>query len=96
MKIHMHILMSPAVLLALMPGKNVALRKEVVDLLDREKRSGESYSDIVLRLARGGRPLLSVVEALEALPPVEDDQLTRHVQQVRRAARRDKPRRASL
>jgi predicted CopG family antitoxin len=93
---YMHDFMSRRPLLRLMPGKNVALRKEVVEVLDREKRPGESYSDVVLRLARGGRPLLSVVEALESLSPVEDDQLTQRVREIRRAAREEKPRRATL
>lgn len=79
-----------------MSGKNVALRKEVIETLDLEKRSDESYSDVILRLARGGRPLLTVLEALERLAPVADDELTRRVREIRRTSRQDRPRRARL
>lgn len=78
-----------------MAGKNVALREEVVDLLDREKHEGESYSDVILRLAKG-RSLTSVVEALERRGFVEDDSLTRRVQEIRRAQRVEPRRRPRL
>ena len=50
MNMHMHYFICPRRDPAPVPGKNVALRREAVDLLDREKRPGESYSDVVLRL----------------------------------------------
>ena len=79
-----------------MPGKNVALRREVVDLLDREKAHGESYSDVVLRLAARPRTLESLVAALEQLPPVRDDELTRRLAAIRRSGRKDYPGRRGL
>ena len=72
----------------------MALRAEVIDLLDREKRPNESYSDVIVRLAKPPRSLLSLVEFIEGLPPVEDDELTRRVVQIRKRSRRDRPRRA--
>ncbi len=79
-----------------MPGKNVALRREAVDLLDREKRPGESYSDVVLRLAKGRSPILDLVESLRRFPPVKDDDLDRRVHAMRRRERAKPPRRVEL
>lgn len=79
-----------------MPGKNVALRREAVELLDREKRPGESYSDVVLRLAKGQSPMLDLVESLRRFPPVKDDELDRRIHAWRRRERSRPPRRADL
>jgi hypothetical protein len=72
------------------PGKNVALRREAVELLDREKRPGESYSDVVLRLGGGGsRPsLAALADFLESLPAVPDDDLDSRLALIRRDGRR--------
>ncbi len=79
-----------------MPGKNVALRREAVNLLDGEKRPGESYSDVVLRLAGRPRSLLELADFLESLPPIEDDTLDRRIHQMRLRERRLRPRRVEL
>jgi len=67
-----------------MPPKNVALRTEVIALLDGEKRPGESYSDVILRLIPARRPFHQVLEELRRRPPVESDDLTRRVEDIRR------------
>jgi predicted CopG family antitoxin len=77
-----------------MAGKNIALSGAVVKLLDDAKRKGESYSDVVLRLARGPRPMGETLEFLKSLEPVEDDSLDKIVHEIRQASRNAKPRRA--
>ncbi len=79
-----------------MPGKNVALRREVVDLLDREKRSHESYSDVVLRLADRSGALQALADNLEARTPVADDDLDRRLRAIRKDGRRGSLRRTPL
>jgi predicted CopG family antitoxin len=74
-------------------GKNVALSREAIGMLDREKRPGESYSDVVLRLARQPRPLSALVDALEALGPEPDDALGDRIREMRARERRQIPRR---
>jgi len=96
MNMHMHYFICPRRDPAPVPGKNVALRREAVDLLDREKRPGESYSDVVLRLAKGRSPLLDLVESLRRLPPVKDHDLDRRIRALRRKERSRPPRRADL
>lgn len=93
---HMHIIIYRAGVSRRMPGKNVALRSEVIEKLDREKLRGESYSDVIMRLTSGRRPMREVVEALERMGPVKDDGLTRRVQEIRRASRKDKHREAKF
>jgi len=75
-----------------MRGKNVALRSEAIESLERARREGESYSDVVLRLAGTRRPLGEVVAALEAMGPVEDDEFTRIVKEIRRTHRQERRR----
>jgi len=96
MNMHMHYFICPRRDPAPVPGKNVALRREAVDLLDREKRHGESYSDVVMRLGRQPLSLAELADALEALGPVEDDELDRRLAHARRQSRREPPRRANL
>lgn len=40
-----------------METKTIALDREAYELLRRQKRKGESFSDTVKRIAREGRPL---------------------------------------
>ncbi len=79
-----------------MPGKNVALRREVVELLDREKRPEESYSDVVLRLADRNGSLAALADTLDGLGPVKDDALDRRLSAIRRDNRRRSIRKVKL
>jgi predicted nucleic acid-binding protein/predicted CopG family antitoxin len=42
-----------------MPSKTVALDSEAYELLKRQRRAGETFSDTVKRLARPRRPITS-------------------------------------
>ena len=79
-----------------MRGKNIALRREAVEILDRQKREGESYSDVVLRLVGRRRTLVELADFLESLPPVEGDDLDRRLAAIRRQGRKASIRRADL
>jgi len=77
-------------------GKNVALRAEAIEALERARREGESYSDVVVRLAGARRPMADTIEALRRMEPVESDELDRLVQEIRRDGRKERPRGAKL
>ncbi|MCI4346887.1 MAG: hypothetical protein L3K07_09090 [Thermoplasmata archaeon] len=40
-----------------MPSRNIAIRKEIYDRLSKERRAGESFSKVVLRLLNQRGPL---------------------------------------
>ncbi len=69
-----------------MMGKNVALRAEVIELLDRTKRSEESYSDVIVRLAAAGPKRSSLLEMIRNIrvPPGDTSDLTARVREIRR------------
>lgn len=73
-------------------GKNVALRAEAIEALERARREGESYSDVVVRLAGQRRPLSEVVDKLRAMDPVESDELDRLVREIREDNRKERRR----
>ena len=55
-----------------MSSRNVALRKDVYDALRRERRAGESFTHVVLRLMSQRGPLEDLVGAWgSAAPPGE-------------------------
>jgi predicted CopG family antitoxin len=58
-----------------MESKNVALDTEAYDLLRKEKRRGESYSDVVKRLVRRSRSSLDFAGAWKDLPKKEVDEV---------------------
>ena len=96
MHMYMHNLICRRALGAPMAGKNVALRSEVIELLDQAKGPGESYSDVVLRLAGPPRSLAWLADEITRLGPVDDDDLDRTLKAIRRDGRRRKPRGARL
>ncbi len=51
-----------------MPPKNVVLREEAYDFLAKEKRPGETFSDVVLRLRGATKPLTSFAGAWKDMP----------------------------
>jgi predicted CopG family antitoxin len=51
-----------------MENTSIALDREAYDLLRAQKRSGESFSQVVKRLAASRRPLSSFVGAWKDLP----------------------------
>ncbi len=52
-----------------MPVKTVTLSEDAYAALAAMKREGESFSDVVRRLARGGRSLLEFVGAWKEASP---------------------------
>lgn len=66
-----------------MSSKNVALRAEVVEILDRAKRPGESYSDVILRLAPRRRPFEEILEELRREGEIGNDELDRRLREIR-------------
>lgn len=51
-----------------MASKNVVLREEAYEFLRKEKRPGETFSDVVLRLRGANKPLTSFAGAWKDLP----------------------------
>ena len=51
-----------------MPPKNVVLREEAYEFLRKEKRPGETFSDVVLRLRGSSKPLSSFAGAWKGMP----------------------------
>lgn len=74
----------------------MALRAEAIEALERARREGESYSDVVVRLAGQKRPMAETIEALKAMEPVESDDLDRILQEIRRDGRKERPRGAKF
>jgi predicted CopG family antitoxin len=58
-----------------MASKTVALDMEAYDLLHKEKLPGESFSDVVKRLARKRRSFLDFAGAWKNLPKKEIDEV---------------------
>jgi predicted CopG family antitoxin len=54
--------------LTAMPPKNVVLREEAYNFLANQKRPGETFSDVVLRLRGATRPLTSFAGAWKDMP----------------------------
>ena len=71
-----------------MASKNVALRMDIVRILDRIRRPGESYSDVI---GRHVAPKPSWTEIFQILKENRDegpDELSKHVREVRRELNR--------
>jgi predicted CopG family antitoxin len=66
-----------------MENTSVALDREAYDLLRGQKRPGESFSQVVKRLAKNRRPLASFVGAWKDLP----EKTLRQIQTERRHLR---------
>ena len=69
--------------MVIMENTSVALDREAYDLLRAQKRPGESFSQVVKRLARNRRPLASFVGAWKDLP----EKTLREIQAERRRLR---------
>ena len=54
-----------------MGSKNVVLKDEAYEFLRREKRPGETFSDVVLRLRGSAKPLSSFAGAWKGMPTKE-------------------------
>lgn len=52
-------------------AKNIAVASDVYEMLMKEKREGESFSDVIRRLARNRGSLLDVAGSLADLPDEE-------------------------
>jgi predicted CopG family antitoxin len=66
-----------------MENTSIALDREAYDLLRSQKRPGESFSQVVKRLAKNRRPLASFVGAWSDLP----DKTFREIQANRKRLR---------
>ena len=66
-----------------METTSVALDHEAYDLLRGHKRAGESFSQVVKRLAGSRRPLSSFVGAWKDLPPKTLREIQRERKQLR-------------
>jgi predicted CopG family antitoxin len=69
-----------------MASKNVALRMDVVEKLDRAKRPGESYSDVIERYVGDKPSLLEVIKFLRDHPLEGRDTLKPALRRIRREA----------
>jgi predicted CopG family antitoxin len=67
-------------------SKNIAIRMDIIEKLDRAKRPGESYSDVIERYVGDRTSLLEVVKYLREHPMKGKDTLTPIVRQIRREA----------
>jgi predicted CopG family antitoxin len=65
-------------------SRNVSLRMEAYDALDDARRSGESFSDAVLRVVKD-RP--KVAEIMASFEPLDRETSREFDKQVRRARR---------
>jgi predicted CopG family antitoxin len=66
-----------------METTSIAVDREAYDLLRRQKRPGESFSQVVKRLANNRRPLASFVGAWKDLP----EKTVRQIQSNRKRIR---------
>ncbi len=71
-----------------MATKTVALDTEAYDLLKRQKRGEESFSDAVKRLARPRRPITSFGGMWKDMTPKERRELDRAYSELRDGDRR--------
>ena len=71
-----------------MASKTVALDSEAYELLKRHKRSKESFSDTVKRLAHPQRPISSFAGMWNDMSPNERKELRRTSSDLREADRR--------
>lgn len=72
-----------------MSSRNVAIRKDVYDALDREKRGGESFTQVLLRLLGQRGPLEDLLGAWSSGTVRQDEAHLRTLRgpMVRRRAR---------
>jgi len=71
-----------------MPPKNVVLREEAYDFLANEKRPGETFSDVVLRLRGATRPLTSFAGAWKDMPKADLAKIRRAIRTGRELDRK--------
>lgn len=69
--------------------KTIALDQETYDLLERQKRKGETFNDLVRRLARRGRPLHEFAGIWKDMPK---EDLHRIEEAIRRGRELDRER----
>lgn len=79
--------------LSTVASKNVALRMDVVRKLDRAKRPGESYSDVIDRQFEDRPSLLELIKYLRENPVDDDGELDNLVREIRREGNRSSKRR---
>jgi predicted CopG family antitoxin len=76
-----------------MSSKNIAIRMDIIEKLDRAKRPGESYSDVIERYVGEKPPILELVKYLRDHPMKGKDTLTPILRKIRRDANESERRR---
>lgn len=72
-----------------MPARKVALREEAYEFLRKERRPGETFSDVIIRLGEARRPLSSFAGAWKSMPRKD---LTKIKNAIRAGRERDRDR----
>lgn len=70
-----------------MTSKTVVLREEAYEFLRKEKRPGETFSDVVLRLRGTSRPLSSFAGAWKDMPRKDMAKIREAIRQGREGDR---------
>lgn len=68
-------------------GKTITITKEAYEALAREKRSNESFSDVVLRLASRKAKLSEYFGIWSEIPEDEFEKIQHAIQQARKGIR---------
>jgi predicted CopG family antitoxin len=76
-----------------MDVRTVALDREAYDLLQRKKRKGESFSDVVKRIARTRRPITDLAGLWSRMP---EDEFQKIADAIRRGRELDLERQKEL
>lgn len=71
-----------------MASRNVALRMDAYHALDAARRPGESFSDVVVRLAAGRRSVADIVASFEPLPEAQVKAFDRELRAIRKETER--------
>jgi predicted CopG family antitoxin len=77
-----------------MVTKTINIRESAYNALKAQKRAGESYSDVILRVTEGEEK--GVAEFLQTIDPAVRDEIAGSVKAARKELNRVRPRKVSL